>query len=517
MKFSFPFQIFLFFVSVSNLLAQTDPKVYVKGTACSSQSDGNCFYNLEPSSSSNPTLYYYIPVIEFPSPSTVPSNATQTYEWTVIGGTPTSTTTQQIGVQWNNTANYSGGSATKTIRVKITFSWSSGSQTKSITSILPAGGNLAQPIEVRYISTPSSITFNGSTLSNGNTLSFPCGTTSKTISVPVVTTDPASVPVTYYFYYPSGWSGPASSSTPSITVTPTTGSGGTISVEAKRSDSNFRTKISITITRQLPSISTVSAADNLLFCNSTSTVSESATGTYADKFEWTPTANVRINGSASAQTVTGSVNIGAVGAGSYTVRAYSTTCAALSSNSIIKYVNYGPPTISGAGQYLFEPTTNLWKCYISPNTGSPLWSVVSGDASIGNTTTYDPYISSVNGGTVQVISTNSCGTSSAEYFTIPASGGMLRVYPNPATDVVTLQLKNTSAQEFIPQSVVLISQETGKQVKSIDGNSFLSKKSTNEDRLEMNVQNLPRGIYFLHVQPGKDSKQDIERIRIKLE
>jgi len=129
-------------------------------------------------------------------------------------------TVSYFTAKWNNTVNYSSGVATKTIRLKVTYTWTpqgGTKQTKVINSVRANGANEAQPIEVKYISDPSTITFNGSTLSKNNTLSYPCGAAEKTVSIPAVATDPGA-PVTYYFFYPNGWTGPASSNVPSVTV-----------------------------------------------------------------------------------------------------------------------------------------------------------------------------------------------------------------------------------------------------------------------------------------------------------
>lgn len=74
--------LFLLFTN-SHLYAATDPKVYVKGTECSTQYDGGCFYNLEPTAGSYSRVYYYVPVVVFDPSTTVPTYATQTYVWTV--------------------------------------------------------------------------------------------------------------------------------------------------------------------------------------------------------------------------------------------------------------------------------------------------------------------------------------------------------------------------------------------------------------------------------------------------
>ncbi len=353
-----------------------------------------------------------------------------------------------------------------------------------------------------------------------------CGTSPITLSVPVPNTSPSYnvtnttqyVQIIYTWNIPNWGVNNVQTTTNQLSVTPNTSGSATISVSVKRNDAKVTTSTSRTVTRSLPTLSSVSLT-NLLICNSSSTISVSATGTNADKYIWTPSANVRINGNTTPQTVAGAVNVGAIGSGTYTVQAYSTACNLNSNNSIINYVNYSLPTISGAGQYLFDGSSNMWKVYINTAIGAtPAWSLVSGDASFSSTSAFDPYISSVNGGIVQVELTNSCGTSSAHSFTIPAEGASFMAYPNPAIDQITIEFKNTDSKEFIPKSATLISELSAEAVRSLDIQDAYKKKALKDgNKLEINVKNLPRGIYYLNIIPKEGSSQKGDKIRIMLE
>lgn len=329
------FRFLVLFILVLNPLftivkGAVDPVVYIQGSRANSIFDGIDFYGLEPSSSNYLNEYYYYPqiVVDLQN-SSVPQNATATYEWTVVGGTAVSAkTVSYFTAKWNNTVNYSSGVATKTIRLKVTYTWTpqgGTKQTKVINSVRANGANEAQPIEVKYVSDPSTITFNGSTLSNNNTLSYPCGAAQKTVSIPAVATDPGA-PVTYYFFYPNGWTGPASSNVPSVTVNTHVNQGGTIKVEAKRNDSNnFRTKISITITRPVPTKPVINSPDILLCSPKTIT----ANASNATSYNWTSTGGITANSPGN----TNSAQITGVSDGTVMVSATSSVCAMTSANS----------------------------------------------------------------------------------------------------------------------------------------------------------------------------------------
>ncbi|REA63788.1 hypothetical protein DSL64_05025 [Dyadobacter luteus] len=501
--------------SSTSSYAQTDPKVYVKGTVASTIYDGIDFYNIDPSDATYNNFRYYIPYIEQPTPSTVPtSGVTKTYEWIIVGGTATSTTTETTGVKWNNTVNYSSGTPTKTIRIKVTFKWtpSGGTpQTKVITSILPAGGNVAQPIEVKYISTPSSLSYDGSTVGNGSTLSVACGATTSTASVPAVSTDPTAG-VTYYWTYPSGWSGPASSTTPSVTVTRhiNGGTGGAIKVEDKRNDSsNFRTKLSVNITRPLPTTPTITSPD-ILLC-STETIT--ATANNATSYNWVTTGGVSVSGTGSSATLTGTSNVD----GTVKVAAVSSSCGVTTAYSTARNIKRTAPlpssllvTANGGGSPDFM--CNGFGLSLNAYTGEPgttfsSWAVSDPVNTYfnysGGTAYFNSYVNSCYGVTVQA---GNCFGTVQKGITICVGDcsemmATHTVYPNPASDVVYIAFEST---EGLPQTIKLYSEKEAKEVKSMSTADIYQTQDFKANKVvSVEVSDLPRGIYFLHLSTAK--------------
>lgn len=506
--------------------AAIDPVVHVKGNNASTIWDGIDFYGLEPSNTSYLNEYFYVPYIIFDPSSTVPSMAARTYEWIVVGGTAVSTkTVEKFSARWNNTVNYNGGTPTKTIRLKVTFSWTpmGGSpQTKTITSVRANGANEAQPIEVKYISEPSTISFNGSTLSNNNTLSYPCGAAQKTISIPAVTTDPNG-PVTYYFFYPNGWSGPASSNVPSVTVNTHVNGGGTIKVEAKRNDSNnFRTKISITITRPLPTKPVINSPD-ILLC-SPQTITASATN--ATSYNWTSTGGITANSPGN----TNSAQITGVSDGTVMVSATSSVCAVTTASSTPIKVKKSAPlpasllvTANGGGSpdFMCNGAGIMLNAYTAePGTQFGMWTSSDPGNTIlnsnGGTAYFNSYVNNCYGIDINV---SNCFGSVQKGITICVDNcakgtPIYKVFPNPAKDQVKIQFDDV-VREALPQVIRLFSEAAGKEVRSVQGADQYDSNSFVQDRtINLSVADLPRGTYYLRL-ISRDGNTD--NVRLVLE
>lgn len=133
-------------ISFSTIVhATVDPIVYIQGSRASSIFDGIDFYGLEPSNGTYYNEYVYYPTIVFDLQNTsVPKDAAQTLEWTVVGGTAISAkTASYFSAKWNNTVNYNSGIPTKTIRLKVTFTWTpKGGNPVGLTPILNKTGPL---------------------------------------------------------------------------------------------------------------------------------------------------------------------------------------------------------------------------------------------------------------------------------------------------------------------------------------------------------------------------------------
>lgn len=500
-KTTFLFVIILVIILQNRLIAQT---VYISGTFTGIEPSLTYQYKAQIGSlGTNISLVRCYWELDGVMPGVDPTYATGPTYGAVNG--------QINNVQWENTPN---NTDPKWIKVTVSYRKDGYDQTPI---------TYQTPITVKHIGAPGPLSIGGTSYSFGTTLNQNCGIANLAVTFPAVTTHPAAA-VTYTWTYPPGWSGPATTTTPAAVVTTNQSGGGTLKVEAKRNDGTTKTYISINVSRPSPTITGLSSADSYwLLCNTSQTVSltaQASGNSVTDKFVWTPAGGVKVNGSLSPQTILGtnSAAITASSQGTFTVQGYSTVCGTTSSNSILRYIYYGKPTLSGANQYLFEPTTNLWHCSVNPQyLASHNWSVISGDASI-SPTSFAAYVSSVNGGIVAVWLTNACGSTSEQYFTIPAASGMLMAYPNPATRNLTIQFKNTEIQEIFPESLSLIDENSGKVVRSIDTKEIFAKRSfVDGNKLVVDVENLPRGTYFLTATPPKGSKQEKQTVRLKLE
>jgi hypothetical protein len=506
------FMSFLLAIS-TQMFAQTIDQVLVEGSNCTTYG-GNCF-DVDPEIGAGS-------YVANPYTTDIPSNAERTYKWTITGGTftnGTNDTSPQPFIIWSNTKNFNGGSPTHTIKCKVTLKWF---LQGAVQPTIRDKESLPKTVFVKYIGNVGTITINGSGYSG--TAVLPCGTTSHNISVPAVEVDVPYPTVTYLWTYPSGWSGPASTTVPNVTATSSAGGSGILKVTAKRNDGNVQKSNQIQINRPLPTLSSVTGAVSgnfgPLLCNSSQTETYTASGSNADKFIWTPSANVRVNGSSSAQNVAGSVSISAVGKGSFNVKAYSTTCQASSTGAgIDRSVDFGAASISSQGQYRFDTyVEHLYIGFPSGQTATYTWAVLSGDPILNQN--YGPavYATSYSGGSVSVTPSNACGTGSPAYFTVPAYGQFLMAYPNPATDVLTLEFKSTEVKESLPASIELYSESSTKSVKSVSVQDIAKNNAFKDgNKIELRVADLPRGIYYLHVKPNEKQKQEVQKMRIRLD
>ncbi|NIJ53440.1 T9SS type A sorting domain-containing protein [Dyadobacter arcticus] len=504
----------------SDVKAASDPVVKIRGTQASSMFDMIDFYNIEPSSSGYLNEYYYYAVISNDN-SVVPQNATISYKWIPVGGTAISGgTSNQVKMKWDNTKNYNNGVPTKSLRLKVTFTWTPQGQptkTKEVLSLRPNDAAEAQPIEVKHISDPATLSFNGSTVSNGNTLSFACGATQKTLTVGSVVTDP-NAPITYYFYYPDGWSGPAMSNVPSVTVNTHVNKSGVIKVEAKRNDSNvFRSKISINITRPLPTIPVINSGD-ILLC-SPQTITASANN--ATSYNWTTTGGVTANSPGN----TNSAQITGVSDGTVIVSATSSVCAMTTSLSKAVIVKRSPPkpaslllTANGGGAPDFM--CNGSGVSLNAYTAEP-------GTQFGNWTTSDPgnTILNYNGGTAYFnsyvnncygidITVSNCFGSVKKGITICVDNcvkemPVYKIYPNPASDYLHITFEEADDISLLPGLIRIFSEVGGKEVRTIDPREDYSTEAFRADKtLNIKVSDLTRGTYYLHlIQEAGESDQ----------
>lgn len=121
--------------------------------------------------------------------------------------------------------------------------------------------------------------------------------------------------------------------------------------------------------------------------------------------------------------------------------------------------------------------------------------------------------------------TNACGTSEASYFFNAAEcSGYYRytVYPNPASDYMTIEFEDSKETKNYPEQFDLIEESaygSGQPVKTLDVREESTKQiAKNTRQLTINVKDLPRGRYILRVIKEKEQKdKQVDVIRILLE
>ncbi len=235
---------------------------------------------------------------------------------------------------------------------------------------------------------------------------------------------------------------------------------------------------------------------------------------------WQTTGGVTVNGSSSFTSPPGtssSVTIANSSSGTYSARAVVASCSNL--QTLASTGSLGAPTIKNPIYWLFDPGSNMWQ--FSQISEAPAvtysFSVASGSASIIQNSG-DAYITTTSGASICVSGTNSCGTGTPYCFYIPASGGMLKsVSPNPAQDVVLVELNNAEKIDFLPAALNMYRENSTNPVKSISVRELYERKAfVDGNKVSLSVADLPRGVYYLHAIPAQGSKLDAQKTRIIL-
>ncbi|KQS30866.1 hypothetical protein ASG33_10865 [Dyadobacter sp. Leaf189] len=93
----------------------------------------------------------------------------------------------------------------------------------------------------------------------------------------------------------------------------------------------------------------------------------------------------------------------------------------------------------------------------------------------------------------------------------------MAIYPNPATDVIAVEFESAEDEPTFPENILLISEGSGMTMKKVDTN--ISKSTTDlsrKQKFDLNVSDLPRGTYFLHLlYPSKSNKKS-EKVQVVL-
>ena len=401
----------------------------------------------------------------------------------------TGLTTPDCTVSWDNNINASA----RTIAVYIVYK-NSGSQVSSASA--------SKNVVIKTIGNISSMSVSGAVTanpSNGGSVSVTCGSQSITISVPALTTNPSSGLI-YTWSLPAGWSG--SSTSNSISVNTSAGDGGTISVSARRSDSNCNTDAySFTATRPLaqqPSVAASSPAnDNAICANEYKFYSASSTN--ATTYRWV------ISPSISSYTYSNIIAISPT-TPSILVAYANNACNVESASSLNYYVYYGPPTIAtatvnGGSQQSPNYGQNPFLLNINTNTAEGGltydWTTLQGTGNIyynGNNSVA-AYVYPF--ARIQGAITNRCGTGSTIFYLYNQNTGFYSMTsPNPATNTVSANIKAMT----VLKSVSLVSHSKASVVRSFDVTKTADSKTHKDasDNISFDVDDLPRGMYYLN-------------------
>jgi len=275
--------------------------------------------------------------------------------------------------------------------------------------------------------------------------------------------------------------------------------------------------------RQKPPTPSISVEANICVGNSrsiTATSNYDFQGTQPINLVWQTYGGVTVNGGSSfSQTGTSStVTIANLSNGSYSVNAVIPSCGNL--ESTVTNIKLGPPVITNPNYWLFDPGSNMWQ--FSQTSGGPRVTYtfyISSGSAVLNPQDQDCYITTPGGATICVTGTNSCGTGTPYCFYLPPAGGYLKtVYPNPATDLLSIEFEGDVSSHMVSFDLILYSEKSMEAVKRLVYEDLVAMNSfhTNQ-KLEIDVKNLPRGVYYIHLIPDPKSNLSVQKVRVVLE
>ena len=162
-----------------------------------------------------------------------------------------------------------------------------------------------------------------------------------------------------------------------------------------------------------------------------------------------------------------------------------------------------------------------WYNFYAPGNHNISWSVQNSGASA-----YVVYTNSNNSAVISSSSiegsfdvkaskSNSCGVIDRYYSFYASNGNYYRVYPNPATDVLSIEIKKFDKIDELPDSIELFDEKSTNSVKYFKPKEMFERKELNE-KIEINVKDLKRGTYYLHIQTNKNKEKPKEIIRVIL-
>lgn len=120
---------------------------------------------------------------------------------------------------------------------------------------------------------------------------------------------------------------------------------------------------------------------------------------------------------------------------------------------------------------------------------------------------------------LDVTATNACGnTQDGVTICVEDCFYFYRVFPNPAKNYFYLEFDQTDNLSSLPERVELLSEKSTNPVRSINIQEVHQRKGfVNGNRLEFDVKDLPRGVYYVHVINSRRKEKEKDSIRLIIE
>jgi hypothetical protein len=109
------------------------------------------------------------------------------------------------------------------------------------------------------------------------------------------------------------------------------------------------------------------------------------------------------------------------------------------------------------------------------------------------------------------------GTPAMVYTSISGCFARMAMYPNPSSDQVQIEFDRTDVADLLPERLTIFSEKTSKPVKTVSIKDVFDRKAFREgNKLDVDVRDLPRGVYYFHLTSPKQKPGEVDRVRIVL-
>ncbi|MCF0075216.1 hypothetical protein LZD49_32335 [Dyadobacter sp. CY261] len=179
---------------------------------------------------------------------------------------------------------------------------------------------------------------------------------------------------------------------------------------------------------------------------------------------------------------------------------------------VLTYMTYGVTGTSAGSSVLSVNNVNASPFFYWVRTniisGSTTWSVTpSINGYVSDSHEYTFSLNSGQQADFNINTTNSCGSSSRTT-RFRNTSTLLSVYPNPAEDVITIEVNGA-----MPSKIELYSEESTMPIHSVETSKMATGQSASNS-VSFNVRELARGKYFIHATYA--NSKTIEKIQVLL-